>query len=591
MASGALEQLASPNECVSTEALANCTKAKAIGHAIGVAISPDGSDLYASSEQSSVGSFGRGGEGELIQLAGYPCLTEANTGCEPASSDERVGIQYARRLTVSPDGTNVYVAAQAGHSIAEFARAVAPTVTGVGPKSGSETGSTGVTITGTGFVEGAAVKFGSASASNVQVNSGTSISATAPAGTGSTEVTVTTPMGTSPKSSADRYYYARLTQPPGLLGGLGLAHYCKSAGFEEKVGLLKGEVEGPEFAYKNWACEGIKPTTLIAEIGPAPSMEDACHAQRGASSYGYPENPDSAFSWNCYEDPSVTRIAPAEGPAGGGTSVTITGTNFSAASTVEFGSISATKITFNSATSITATSPAGTGTVDLRVTTYNGTSAIAAADKFTYIGPPNPSSKGGGPVAVISSNVVASPVLGVSGNVAPVSGRVRVKLPGSSSFVPLTSLRNIPFGTIIDATQGKVTVTTVGPHGAIQAMTFFEGQFKLIQGRNGMAIAELTGGNFAVCPTARERAHVAIASSKHASPKHVVRKLWAEGHGSYSTKGNYAAGAVLGTRWLTEDLCDGTLIHVATDKVAVTNLVNHRHKTIKAGKSYLAKAP
>jgi hypothetical protein len=71
----------------------------------------------------------------------------------------------------------------------------------------------------------------------------------------------------------------------------------------------------------------------------------------------------------------------------------------------------------------------------------------------------------------------------------------------------------------------------------------------------------------------------------------VVRKLWSEGHGSYSTRGNYAAGAVLGTRWLTEDLCDGTLIHVATDKVRVTNFVNHKHVTVKAGHTYLAKAP
>lgn len=38
-----------------------------------------------------------------------------------------------------------------------------------------------------------------------------------------------------------------------------------------------------------------------------------------------------------------------------------------------------------------------------------------------------------------------------------------------------------------------------------------------------------------------------------------------------STKGNYATGAVLGTRWLTEDLCGGTLIRVLTDRVAVTN--------------------
>jgi hypothetical protein len=190
--------------------------------------------------------------------------------------------------------------------------------------------------------------------------------------------------------------------------------------------------------------------------------------------------------------------------------------------------------------------------------------------------------------------VVAPPKLAVSGNLAPVSGRVLVKLPGSSTFVALESLEQVPFGTVIDATHGKVTVTTVGPHGALQTMTFFEGEFKLTQARNGMVTATLTGGNFSVCPTARERSHIARASASgasHASGKHVVRKLWAEGHGSYTTKGNYAAGAVLGTRWLTEDLCDGTLIHVATDSVAVTNLVNHRHATVKAGHSYLAKAP
>jgi hypothetical protein len=70
-----------------------------------------------------------------------------------------------------------------------------------------------------------------------------------------------------------------------------------------------------------------------------------------------------------------------------------------------------------------------------------------------------------------------------------------------------------------------------------------------------------------------------------------VRKLWAEGHGSYSTKGNYAAGAVLGTRWVTVDTCGGTLIRVITDRVAVTNFVTHHKVTVKAGRSYLAKAP
>ncbi len=76
-----------------------------------------------------------------------------------------------------------------------------------------------------------------------------------------------------------------------------------------------------------------------------------------------------------------------------------------------------------------------------------------------------------------------------------------------------------------------------------------------------------------------------------ASGKHVVRKLWANAHGKFSTEGNYAAGAVQGTEWLTEDLCEGTLIRVTRDKVAVTNLVNHKHVEVKTGHKYLAKAP
>ncbi len=203
---------------------------------------------------------------------------------------------------------------------------------------------------------------------------------------------------------------------------------------------------------------------------------------------------------------------------------------------------------------------------------------------------------GGGATAksgVLGSVAAAPPPpkFAVSGNVAPVTGSVLVKLPGSSIFVALTGIRQIPFGTVIDATNGSVTVKTVGPNGVIQTIVYSQGEFKLTQGSNGLVVATLVGGNFAVCPTARERGHLARTSSKHASSKHVVRKLWSEGHGKYSTKGNYAAGAVLGTRWLTEDLCDGTFIHVVTDRVAVTNFVNHRHLTVKAGHSYLAKAP
>jgi hypothetical protein len=195
--------------------------------------------------------------------------------------------------------------------------------------------------------------------------------------------------------------------------------------------------------------------------------------------------------------------------------------------------------------------------------------------------------------AVLSSIVaaLAPPKLGVSGDLAPVSGSVLVKLPGSATFIALTMVDQIPFGTVINATHGRVKVTTAGPHGGTQTGEFFEGEFVLTQGRDGLVLATLAGGNFSVCPTARERSHVASVSSRHASRKHVVRKLWTDAHGSFSTRGNYAAATVRGTEWLTEDLCEGTLIRVTRDEVAVTNLVNHRRATVKAGHRYLATAP
>ena len=168
-----------------------------------------------------------------------------------------------------------------------------------------------------------------------------------------------------------------------------------------------------------------------------------------------------------------------------------------------------------------------------------------------------------------------------------------IELPGTTTFVPLTSLKQIPFGTVIDATHGRVSVTTAAPKGGTQTGEFFDGEFILTQGRDGLVVATLTGGDFSVCPRhgAASKARHARASATHASGKHVVRKLWANAHGSFSTKGNYAAGAVQGTEWLTEDLCEGTLIRVTRDKVRVTNLVTHRHTLVRAGHHYLAKAP
>lgn len=533
--SGALEQLGSPNECVTTEkSLSGCTEAKEIGGAVGVAVSPDGSNVYVSSRElnkSAVAAFERGSEGELTQLIGYPCVTEAASDCQPSSSNERIGLKYARRVTVSPDGTNVYVAAQSGHAIAEFARAVTPSVTSLSNGGGVEAGGNEITINGSGFIEGATVELvGAGSASHVHVESASTITAVAPPGHGTAYVVVTTTSGQSALGAGSEYVYGRL-------GGLNINGYCESLGDvgngKGPTTLLRGEVSGTDYAYENWACVSGSGTVIpIAVKGAAPSMDNACAvAFPGVPSHAQADEPNNAYSWNCYQGAPTEEEKHEEAVP----------------------------------------------------TTLAPLSKLASEL-----------------VALPIITAVLPPVLAKTGNVEPVKGSVMVELPGSKTFVPLTSLTQIPFGAVIEATNGTVSVTTANPNGTTQTGQFFGGQFILTQGKNGLVVAKLNGGNFSVCPTARERAHRARASARAlavpqaqaaASGKHVVRKLWANAHGKFSTQGNYAAGAVQGTEWLTEDLCEGTLIKVTRDKVAVTNLVNHKRVEVKTGHKYLAKVP
>ena len=118
--------------------------------------------------------------------------------------------------------------------------------------------------------------------------------------------------------------------------------------------------------------------------------------------------------------PTVTGINPNTGPPAGGTSVTITGTNFNGATAVRFGGNAAASFTVNSATQITATSPAGTGTVDVTVTTPGGTSAPSSADQFSYVSAPT--------------------VTSVNPNTGPPAGGTSVTITGTN-FTGATAVR------------------------------------------------------------------------------------------------------------------------------------------------------
>ena len=83
--------------------------------------------------------------------------------------------------------------------------------------------------------------------------------------------------------------------------------------------------------------------------------------------------------------PAVTGLTPANGPAAGGSSVTITGSGFIGATAVAFGATDATTFTVDNDASITATAPGAAGSVvDVTVTNADGTSATGGADQYTY---------------------------------------------------------------------------------------------------------------------------------------------------------------------------------------------------------------
>ena len=125
--------------------------------------------------------------------------------------------------------------------------------------------------------------------------------------------------------------------------------------------------------------------------------------------------------------PTVTAVTPTNGPTAGGTSVTITGTDFENVSAVKFGATNATTFSFVNATTVTATSPAGAaGTVDITVTTPGGTSTTSAADQFTYVaaptvasvGPSSGSTTGGTSVTITGTNFTGATAVTFGGTAA-----------------------------------------------------------------------------------------------------------------------------------------------------------------------------
>jgi hypothetical protein len=257
----------------------------------------------------------------------------------------------------------------------------APTITasGVSPNTGSPSGGTSVTITGTGFTGvTTGVPFGGTAAS-FTVNSLTQITATTPAhAAGTVDVAVTTGAGTATATAAFTYI------PPPIVTGVapnkgptagGLPVVVTGTGFTGTTSVNFG-VRSASFQVNSDT--QIMATSPSGSAGPVDVTVTASAGTSAAS---------AADRFTYFAPPTVTSISPNNGPVVGATSVTITGTNFTSASAVKFGSNTAT-FTVSSATQIVANSPAGSaGIVDVTVATPGGTSATSASDKFSYGSP------------------------------------------------------------------------------------------------------------------------------------------------------------------------------------------------------------
>jgi hypothetical protein len=101
---------------------------------------------------------------------------------------------------------------------------------------------------------------------------------------------------------------------------------------------------------------------------------------------GSPVSGEWAYNAQIQPVPKITAISPTTGTTGGGTQVSIAGTDFEGTTAVRFGSTPAAAFTIDSENLITASAPTGSGSVPISVTTVAGTST--SSQLFTFTTPP-----------------------------------------------------------------------------------------------------------------------------------------------------------------------------------------------------------
>ena len=309
--------------------------------------------------------------------------------------------------------------------------APAPSISSLNPASGP--GGTSVIISGSNLTGATAVSF-NGTAATFTVNSATSISTTVPAGASTGNVTVTTPGGTSnglaftvlPPAPA----ISNLSPPNGPVGT------SVTITGTNLTGATAVSFGGSSASF---VVNSATQITATVPVGAATGLVTVTTV--GGTSNGI------TFTVTA-PAPVLTGISPASGPVG--TSVTLTGSNFSGATGVSFNGTAAL-FTVNSATSISTTVPAGASTGNVTVTTPSGTSGgqlftvTVPASTITTISP--------------TSGPIGTGVIITGTNLAGATG---VTFNGVSAAFTVNSATSISTSVPNGATTGSVVVTTPG---------------------------------------------------------------------------------------------------------------------------------
>ena len=163
------------------------------------------------------------------------------------------------------------------------------------------------------------------------------------------------------------------------------------------------------------------------------------------------------------------------------------------------------------------------------------TAAAAAAAAAAPAAPPPPP-----PTPELRKSFVAGKV----------SGTIRVK-GKNGRFRTLGANESIPLGSEVDATKGKVRITSAADAaGKTQSALFFHGAFVITQTKGSKPVTQLALSSKLSCTSTRK------GRASQSARKRKVRRLWGDGKGRFRTKGRHGAATVRGTKWLTQDSCE-----------------------------------